>query len=106
MSGSIFGSKSNSTGPNPLSGLTSSKGIKLRDTTRTKELDDNSSERQLAEPEDGLSGDMYFESLAERGGHNNTIISSVDKVPNSNADPSRTHGIQVKNETNVYYESI
>jgi hypothetical protein len=106
MSGSLLSSKSNSTSPNPLSGLTSSKGIKLRNTTRTNALDDNSSERQLAEPEDGLSGDTYFESYAERGGHNNTVISCVDKGSNNNADTSRTCGIQVKNETNVYYESI
>jgi hypothetical protein len=106
MSGSILGSKSNPSNPNPLSGLTSSKGIKLRNPTRTNPLDDNSSERQLADPEDGLSGDTYFESYAERGGHNNTVITRVDKGPNNNDDTSRTCGIQVKNETNVYYETI
>lgn len=106
MSGSILGSKSNSTGPNPLSGLTSSKGIKLRNTSKSKELDDNSSERQLAEPEDRSPSDMYFESYAERGGHNNTTVSRVDKVPNDDSNTSRTYGIQVKNETNVYYENI
>ncbi|KAH7120726.1 hypothetical protein EDB81DRAFT_914525 [Dactylonectria macrodidyma] len=106
ISGSILSSKSNSTGPNPISGLTSSKGIKLSNINRTKEVDDNSSQRQLAELEDGSSGDIDFNSYAERGGHNNTIITScVDEVPNSSANTSRTYGIQVKNETKVYYES-
>lgn len=106
MSGSILGSRSNPSAPNPLSGLTSSRGIKLRNNTRTKEFDDNSSERQLAEHEEESSGDTYFETYAERGGYNNTVISSADKVPNSNTGSSGTYGIQVKNETNVRYESI
>jgi hypothetical protein len=106
MSSSIFGSRCSSSSTNPLSGLTSSKGIKLHNTTRTNPLDDDSSERQLAEPEDGLSGKTHFESYAERGSHNNTIISCADKVPNSNADPPTTCSIQVKKETKVYYESI
>ncbi|KAL5603747.1 hypothetical protein FOVSG1_006497 [Fusarium oxysporum f. sp. vasinfectum] len=87
-------------------GLTSNKGIKLSDITQTKEVDDNSSQRQLAKLEDGSSSDMDFNSNAKRGGHNNTIITScVDDVPNSNANTSRAYGIQVKNETKVYYES-
>ncbi|KAG9191440.1 hypothetical protein G6011_09528 [Alternaria panax] len=107
FSGSILGSKSNSTGPNPLSGC-SGKGIKLRNTSRTKELDDNSSERQLAQHEDEQSGhgETYYESYAERGGYTNTVITRDDKAPHSNTDASRTYGIQVKNETNVRYDSI
>ncbi|KAF1913377.1 hypothetical protein BDU57DRAFT_504528 [Ampelomyces quisqualis] len=106
LSGSILGSTSNSTGPNPLGGLTSSKGIKLRHTTRTNPLDDNSSERQLADPADGLSGDTYFETHAERGCHNKTLISCVDKAADSDSDAPRTCGIQVTNETKVWYETI
>jgi hypothetical protein len=106
LSGSLLSSSSNSTGPNPLSGLTSSRGIKLRNTGRSSALDDNSSERQLAGPEDGLSGDTYFETYAERGGHTNTVVTCDDKVPDSDTDTSGTGGIQVKNETKVYYESV
>lgn len=105
ISGSILSSKSISTGPNALSNLTSSKGIKLRNTIRTRELDDNSSERQLAESEDGRSGDRYYDTYAERGGHTNTTITSFNKAPDRDADTSRTYGIQVKNETEVCYES-
>ncbi|CAN9306845.1 unnamed protein product [Alternaria alternata] len=107
LSGSILGSKSHSTGPNPLSDF-SGKGIKLRNSHRTKELDDNSSERQLAQHEDGSSGrgDMYYESYAERGGYNKTVVSRVDEVPDGNANAPGTYGIQVRNETNVRYESI
>ncbi|KAH7074047.1 hypothetical protein FB567DRAFT_188135 [Paraphoma chrysanthemicola] len=106
LSGSTLGTKSTSTGPNALSYLTSSKGIKLRTTSRTKDLDDNSSERQFAQTEDGSSGKTYFETYAERGGHNNTTISCDVKGNDSNDDNSRTYGIQVKNETDVRYESI
>ncbi|RYO36296.1 hypothetical protein AA0113_g9526 [Alternaria arborescens] len=107
LSGSILGSKSHSTGPNPLSDF-SGKGIKLRNSHRTKELDDNSSERQLAQHEDGSSGrgDMYYESYAERGGYNKTVVSRVDEVSDGNANAPGTYGIQVRNETNVRYESI
>ncbi|RSM00240.1 hypothetical protein CDV31_011861 [Fusarium ambrosium] len=104
ISNSILSSKSNSTGPNPISGLTSSKGIKLSTIQRTKEMNDNSSQRQLADLEDGSSGDMDFHSYPERGGHNNTIITTnPDAMPSDNSN--RTYGIQVKNETKVYYES-
>jgi hypothetical protein len=86
--------------------LTSSKGIKLTNVTRTKEVDDNSSQRELADLEDGSSGDIEFHSYAERGGRNNTIITTcADELPNENAGSSRTHGIQVRNETKVYYET-
>ncbi|CAN9166963.1 unnamed protein product [Alternaria sp. RS040] len=107
LSGTILGSKSHSTGPNPLSDF-SGKGIKLRNSHRTKELDDNSSERQLAQHDDGSSGrgDMYYESYAERGGYNKTVVSRVDEVPDGNANAPGTYGIQVRNETNVRYESI
>ncbi|KAJ4252476.1 hypothetical protein NW762_011077 [Fusarium torreyae] len=106
ISGSVLSSKSNSTGPNPISGLTSSRGIKLGNITRTKEVDDNSSQRELAELEDGSSGDIDFNSYPDRSGYNNTVItSSVGGVPNRNNDTSRAYGIQVKNETKVYYES-
>ncbi|KAL2671610.1 hypothetical protein Neosp_014200 [[Neocosmospora] mangrovei] len=104
ISSSILSSKSNSTGPNPISGLTSSRGIKLSNIVRTKEMNDNSSQRQLADLEDGSSGEMDFHSYPERGGHNNTIITTgADEVPNN--DTNKTYGIQVKNETKVYYES-
>jgi hypothetical protein len=100
MTGSLLTSKSTSNTPNPLSGL-SSKGIKL--SRRIKDFDDNSSERQLARSEDASSGDMHYESHAERGGHNETTISKVEA---GNADASRTFGIQIKNETNVCYENV
>ncbi|KAH7205154.1 uncharacterized protein BKA55DRAFT_668881 [Fusarium redolens] len=104
--GSRHSCKSNSTGPNHISGLTSSKGIKLASITRAKEVDDNSSQQQLAELEDGSSGDMDFNCYPERGGNNNTIITScADEVPNRNTNTSRMYGIQVENETRVYYES-
>jgi hypothetical protein len=100
----LLSSKSNSTGPNPISGLTSSKGIKLTNVNRPKEVDDNSSQRQLADLEDGSSGDMDFTAYRERGGHNCTVTTCADKSLDSNSN-SRTYGIQVKNETKVYYES-
>ncbi|KAL6362485.1 hypothetical protein LRP88_03767 [Fusarium phalaenopsidis] len=103
ISNSILSSKSNSTGPNAISGLTSSKGIKLSNIVRTKEINDNSSQRQLADLEDGSSGDMDFHSYPDRGGHNNTTITTcADEEPNNNTN--RAYGIQVKNETKVYYE--
>ncbi|KAH8622072.1 hypothetical protein IG631_23178 [Alternaria alternata] len=107
LSGSILGSKSHSTGPNPLSDF-SGKGIKLRNSHRTKELDDNSSERQLAQHEDGSSGrgDMYYESYAERGGYNKTVVSRVDEVPDGNANAPGTYGIQVRNETNFVVDAV
>ncbi|KAF4966832.1 hypothetical protein FSARC_5547 [Fusarium sarcochroum] len=106
ISSSILSSNSNTTGPNPISGLTSTKGIKLTNITRANEVDDNSSQQQLADLEDGSSGEMDFDSYAGKGGNNNTIITScVDKAPNGNADTSTTYGIQVENETRVYYES-
>jgi hypothetical protein len=102
----VLSCKSNSTGSNPISGLTSSKGIKLANITRAKEVDDNSSQQQLAELEDGSSGDMDFNCYPERGGNNNTIITScADEVPNRNTNTSMMYGIQVENETRVYYES-
>jgi hypothetical protein len=106
LSGSLLSSKGNSTGPNPISGLTSSKGIKLTHMTRTKEVDDNSSQRELAGLEDGSSGDMDFHTYPERGGHSNTVVTScVDERPGSNTTKPSPYGIQVKNETRVYYES-
>ncbi|KAF4341847.1 integral membrane protein [Fusarium beomiforme] len=108
ISSSILSSKSNSTGPNPISGLTSSRGIKLTNVTRTKEIDDNSSQRQLAELEDGSSDDMNFHGYTERGGtranHNTVITSCADERPNSHTHNPSLQGIQVKNETRVYYE--
>lgn len=105
LSGSSLDSKSNPSGPNPISGLTSSKGIKLTNITRTKEVDDNSSQRELAGLEDGSSGDMDFHTYPERGGQNNTVITScLDDRPGSNPTEAG-YGIQVKNETRVYYES-
>ncbi|XEV05978.1 hypothetical protein FSHL1_011265 [Fusarium sambucinum] len=106
ISGSMLSSKGNSTGPNPISGLTSSKGIKLTHMARTKEVDDNSSQRELAGLEDGSSGDMDFHTYPERGGHNNTVVTScVDDRPGSNSTKASPYGIQVKNETRVHYES-
>ena len=105
--GPAYGSKTGSTDPSSFSGFTGSKGIKLRNTPRTKEIDDDSSQRELAQPERRTSGDMDFESYPERAGNHNTVITScADEVPNGNRDAGRNHGIQVKNETNVYYEQI
>jgi hypothetical protein len=104
--GSILDSGSNTTGPNPISGLTSSKGIKLTNITRTKDLDDNSSQQQLADAEDGSSGDMDFNYHNDRVGNNNTIITScAEEAPNSSSNTAGLSGIQVKNETRVYYET-
>jgi hypothetical protein len=105
MSGSLLSSKSHSTNPNAISGLTSSRGIKLRNTGRSTALEDNDSEQELAKADDGLSGDAYHETYV-RGGHTNTVITCVDKGPDSQSDNSGTGGIQVKNETKVYYESV
>ncbi|CAJ0554972.1 Ff.00g134850.m01.CDS01 [Fusarium sp. VM40] len=104
---SILSSKSNSTGPNAISGLTSSKGIRLNNITRTKETDDNSSQRQLADLEDGSSGDVDLDVYAERSGYNRTIITTCadEGGHDDDNDTSRAYGIQVKNETKVYYES-
>ncbi|RBR06895.1 hypothetical protein FVER53590_11209 [Fusarium verticillioides] len=105
ISSSILSSKSNSSAPNPISGLTSSRGIKLTNVTRTKEIDDNSSQRQLAELEDGSSDDMNFHGYQERvAGHNTVITSCADERPNSHAHNTSVQGIQVKNETRIYYE--
>ncbi|KAG5756968.1 hypothetical protein H9Q72_006984 [Fusarium xylarioides] len=105
ISSSILSSKSNSSAPNPISGLTSSRGIKLTNVTRTKEIDDNSSQRQLAELEDGSSDDMNFHGYQERVPNHNTVITScADERPNSHAHNSSVQGIQVKNETRIYYE--
>ena len=68
-------------------------------------MNDNSSQRQLADLEDGSSGDMDFHSYPERGGHNNTIITTCDDEGPNNNNINRAYGIQVKNETKVYYES-
>ncbi|GKU04238.1 integral membrane protein [Fusarium langsethiae] len=106
LSGSFLSSKGDSTAPNPISGLTSSKGIKLTHITRTKEVDDNSSQRELAGLEDGSSGDMDFHTYPERGGKSNTVVTScADDRPGSNPSSASPYGIQVKNETRVYYES-
>ncbi|KAH7189604.1 uncharacterized protein B0J16DRAFT_117627 [Fusarium flagelliforme] len=101
LSGTTLASKSNSSGPNPISGLTSSKGIKLTNITRTKEIDDNSSQRELADIEDGSSGDPDFHSYPQ----NNTTITAMDDRPGSNPSNANPYAIQVKNETRVYYES-
>ena len=101
LSGTTLASKSNSSGPNPISGLTSSKGIKLSNINRTKEVDDNSSQRELADIEDGSSGDPDFHSYPQ----NNTIITALDDRPGSNPSNANPYAIQVKNETRVYYES-
>jgi hypothetical protein len=86
--------------------LTSSKGIKLTNIARTKEVDDNSSQRELAGIEDGSSGDMDFNSYPERGGRSNTVVTTcADDRPGSNPSKAMPYGIQVKNETRVYYES-
>ncbi|KAL1798061.1 hypothetical protein ACET3X_004667 [Alternaria dauci] len=108
LSGTILSSKAESTGPDALSGC-SGKAIKLRNSHRTKELDDNSSERELAHHGDGSSGrsDAYYESFAERGGYTKTVVSHVDELSNRNAETSGAYGgIQVKNETNVRYDSV
>ena len=101
VSGTALTSKSNSSGPNPISGLTSSKGIKLTNITRTKEIDDNSSQRELAGMEDGSSGDPDFNSYPQ----NNTVITAMDDRPGSNPSNGNPYAIQVKNETKIYYES-
>jgi hypothetical protein len=104
--GSILGSGSFSTGPNPISGLTSSKGIKLTNITRTKDLDDNSSQQQLADNEDGSSGDIELGYRTERRGNNNTVVTSgAEEGLNTSTNTLGMSGIQVKNETRVYYET-
>ncbi|KAH7309898.1 hypothetical protein B0I35DRAFT_87549 [Stachybotrys elegans] len=105
LSTTMFDSDTNPTGPtNPISGLTSSKGIKLTNMTRTKDAD-NSSQQQLADLEDGSSGDMDFHYHADRAGNNNTIITSTGGDGQDNSSAVMSGGIQVKNETRVYYET-
>ncbi|KNG51835.1 integral membrane protein [Stemphylium lycopersici] len=105
--GSSYGSKANSTDNSSFGIFTGSKGIKLRNTPRTKEIEDDSSQRELAQPEHRTSGNMDFQSYPERAVNHNTVITScADETPNGNHDTGKNNGIQVKNETNVYYEQI
>lgn len=104
--GSINGSKSYASGPCPLSDFTGSKGIKLSNNTPKKDFDDNCSQRRLAGLEDALAGDAYYKSYVERSGCTKTVISHVDEVRDNSAGTSGAYGIQVKNETDVRYDSM
>jgi hypothetical protein len=99
------GSMLDSNPSQPISGLSTTKGIKLTNVTRSREVDDNSSQRQLADLEDGSSDSLDFDHQHTAGNSKSGITTRVYRSNRDDVEEPAVRGIQVKNETRVHYES-